>query len=41
MSYETIREYYRLGLFKKSNLTLFVAIGWISRSQMNDIINGK
>lgn len=41
MSYETIKQYYELGLFKKGNLTLFVSIGWISDSQRKAIIEGK
>ncbi len=41
MSYETIKRYYELGLFKKGNLSLFVEIGWISDQQRKQIIEGK
>lgn len=39
MSYELIKSYYDLGLFTKSDLEMFVSIGWISVEQKDSTIN--
>jgi hypothetical protein len=38
MSYELIKSYYELGLFTKSDLEMFVSIGWITEAQRKELI---
>ena len=38
MSFELIKDYYNLGLFTKSDLDMFVSIGWIAESQRKELI---
>lgn len=38
MSYELIKSYYELGLFTKSDLEMFVSIGWITDEQKKELI---
>lgn len=38
MSYELIKSYYELGLFKKSDLEMFASIGWITDKQKKELI---
>ena len=38
MSYELIKSYYELGLFTKSDLEMFVSIGWIKETQRKELI---
>lgn len=39
MTYEVIKEYYNKGLFKDTDLELFVSCGWLSNEQKLEIIN--
>lgn len=38
MSYELIKSYYELGLFTKSDLEIFVSIGWVTEAQKKELI---
>lgn len=38
MSYELIKSYYGLGLFTKSDLEMFVSIGWLTEKQRKELI---
>lgn len=38
MSYELIKSYYELGLFTKSDLEIFVSIGWLTEKQKKELI---
>ena len=38
MSYELIKSYYELGLFTKSDLEMFVSVGWIKETQRKELI---
>lgn len=39
MMYETVKEYYRKGLFTQSDISNFVSIGWITEAEQNQILN--
>lgn len=39
MMYETVKEYYRKGLFTQSDISSFVSIGWITEAEQNQILN--
>ena len=41
MMYETIKEYYRKGLFAKSDISSFVLIRWITEDQKKEILKQK
>ena len=41
MMFETIKEYYRKGLFASADLVGFVLIGWITEDQKNEILKQK
>ena len=41
MMYETIKEYYRKGLFAKSDIRSFVPVGWITEDQKKEILKQK
>ena len=38
MSFELIKDYYNLGLFTKSDLDMFVSIGWLTGKQKKELI---
>lgn len=38
MMFETIKEYYRKGLFTDEDISSFVSIGWITEDQKNEIL---
>lgn len=35
--YDTIRNYYRLGFYSDEDLNVFVACGWITDEEKNEI----
>ena len=41
MMYETVKEYYRKGLFTQSDISSFVSIGWITEDQKKEILKQK
>lgn len=41
MMFETIKEYYRKGLFVDEDLPGFVSIGWLTEEQKNEILKQK
>ena len=38
--YDTIYNYYRLGIYSREDLDVFAASGWITDEQKNVIIGG-
>lgn len=37
MSFELIKDYYKLGLFTNDNLDMFVSIGWLTDEQSKEL----
>lgn len=36
--YQAIKQYYTLGLYTRSDLDLFVSVGWITQDQENELL---
>lgn len=36
--YQTIKQYYDLGLYTRSDLDLFVSVGWITQEQEKELL---
>ena len=41
MFFNTIKEYYQLGLYDEANLDLFVSVSWITAKQKEEIMASK
>ena len=39
MSYELIKDYYKLGLFTDEDLETFMSVGWITDEQKKTIVS--
>lgn len=40
MMFETIKDYYKKGLFTEADLGRFVLVGWLTAAQRNEIGEG-